>query len=182
MPDSLISDNKLIIAVSSCLLGERVRYDGKEKFSDDIERLRESNIDLISICPEVAIGLSVPRPALQVVNIDGHLKVRGVKNPEQDVTQALMDYAQTIIDAYPHLCGYVFKARSPSCGVSDTPVFSLLSLQGSELSEGSGLFAKYIIENSHFPVVDENGLSTPEQRAEFLAAVTDYSQRIAKIK
>jgi len=179
MPDSLIPDNKLVIAVSSCLLGERVRYDGKEKFSEDIECLRDSNIDLISICPEVAIGLSVPRPALQVVNIEGHLKVRGVKNPEKDVTQALLDYAQTIMETYPHLCGYIFKARSPSCGVSDTPV---VSLQGDELSKGSGLFAKYIIEHCHFPVVDENGLRTPEQRAEFLAAVSRYSQRIADIK
>lgn len=166
-----MSSKPMTIAVSSCLLGERVRYDGEEKFSKDIEQLRTMGIELVSICPEVGIGLGVPRPPVQVVSINDQLKVLGVNNPEQDITFALIDYARNILHQYPDVCGYIFKSRSPSCGVSDTPVFSL---QGKELVKGSGLFAKIIIEHTEFPVVDENGLSTPECRTKFFEAVTRY--------
>jgi len=168
---NLISNKPITVAVSSCLLGERVRYDGEEKFSMDIEQLRKMDIELVSICPEVGIGLGVPRPPVQVVSVVDQLKVLGVNNPEQDITVALIDYARKILHQYPDVCGYIFKSRSPSCGVSDTPVFSL---QGKELVKSSGLFAKTIIEHTKFPVVDENCLSAPECRARFLQAVNRY--------
>ena len=166
-----MSSKPMTIAVSSCLLGERERHDGEEKFSKDIEQLRTMDIELVSICPEVGIGLGVPRPPVQVVLIENQLKVLGVNNPEQEITSALIGYAESILNQYPELCGYIFKSRSPSCGVSDTPVYSV---QGKELVKGSGLFAKYIIENTELPVVDENCLSTPMCRAKFIEAVTSY--------
>lgn len=166
-----MSRKPVTIAVSSCLLGERVRYDGEQKYSKDVEQLRSMDIDLVSICPEVGIGLGVPRPPVQVVQIDNQFKVLGVDNPEQEITPALIAYAKNVLNQYTELCGYIFKSGSPSCGVSDTPVFSS---QGIEVARGSGVFARYIIENTKLPVVDENCLSTPVCRAKFLKAVTSY--------
>ncbi|MFZ5724386.1 MAG: DUF523 domain-containing protein [Pseudomonadota bacterium] len=111
------------VGVSACLLGERVRYDGEHRRIALVADALRDLVELVPLCPEVAIGLGVPRPAIQRVLLDdGSEVVRGVVDRTQDVTTALRGYAQQVARTVI-LHGYVFKARSPSCAPGNTPLF-----------------------------------------------------------
>ena len=119
------SSPKIPVAISACLLGEPVRYDGKDKFCPQlVARLRQHFI-LVAICPEVAIGMSVPRAPIQLVQDGAGVRARGVQDPSKDVTELLADYGHNVADTQTEFFGYVFKARSPSCGLGSTPLFNI---------------------------------------------------------
>lgn len=152
------------VGVSACLTGDAVRYDGDDKFQDSVAELAQW-LELRRYCPEVGIGLPVPRPAIEVRNIDGEERVRGVEDPERDLTEALHDYARevTTVD------GYIFKARSPSCGWGTTPV---VDEAGRERGATSGLFNQGI--QARFPAIpfcDEEMLQSEGERAKFVLRV-----------
>lgn len=127
-----------LVGVSACLAGEKVRWDGGDK---ELERLAElrARLQLLPICPESEAGLGVPRPPIQLVLTDDGPQVMGRDDPELNVTETLIHqrsqrYRQLLAEP---LCGYIFKARSPSCGLSSTPVYS----GGEPLYYDNGLFA-----------------------------------------
>ncbi len=106
------------ILVSACLLGEKVRYDGRHKklFDEQIEQWRQSNL-LVSICPEVAGGLPVPRPAAEIVmNTPNSLKVMNIDSA--DVTRQFEKGAsQTLNTCHRHKIRLaILTDGSPSCG------------------------------------------------------------------
>lgn len=123
-----MSDQRSLLAVSACLLGQPVRYDGKEKKQNLIvdfflNRYSEA-VRIIPFCPEVGIGMGVPRPKIQLVSQkDESIRVLGVENHTLDVTKALQSYAQQFIQQYPDIQFFIVKARSPSCGYHSTPLF-----------------------------------------------------------
>lgn len=126
-----------LVGVSACLAGEKVRWDGNNK---ELERLAElrARLQLLPICPEFEAGLGVPRPPIQLVMTDEGPQVVGRDDPELNVTDALIHqrsrrYRQLLAEP---LCGYIFKARSPSCGLFSTPVHS----GGKPLYYDNGLF------------------------------------------
>ncbi|VAX10466.1 COG1683: Uncharacterized conserved protein / FIG143828: Hypothetical protein YbgA [hydrothermal vent metagenome] len=139
---SSTSPARIRIAVSACLLGERVRYDGEDKRNHQIMTLAEE-FELLPFCPEVAIGLGVPRPPVHLVRGRAGIHVRGVTDPELDVTDQLQAYAQTQRDALKTCTAVIFKSRSPSCGLGSTPLFNE---QGNEVDKSSGLFAAELRE------------------------------------
>ena len=119
------ASQNIILGVSSCLLGHNVRYNGEHKLNQIIAHTICSQFQCIAICPEYAIGLGVPRKPVQLVKNENKVKVLGVEEPNKDITQSILHYADCILSIHPNLCGYIFKARSPSCGVTDTPVFDI---------------------------------------------------------
>jgi uncharacterized protein YbbK (DUF523 family) len=130
---------KPAVMVSACLLGEPVRYDGADKYQAWVPQLAEQ-LELISCCPEVAAGLAVPRPPVQLVAADHGLLARGRDDHALDATEALTGFSQQSLAQRPaRLCGYVFKSRSPSCGLGSTPLFNE---QGQPISTGSGIQAE----------------------------------------
>ncbi len=149
--------NKVSIAISACLIGQRVRYDGKQKahavIMDVFLKRYADKLNLIPFCPEVAIGLGVPRAKIQVVRQKNkQIRVLGVEDHTLDVTEALQSYAERFLSLYPDLRYCLVKSKSPSCGWLSTPIFAqsnsankdsdkaslLPRSQESEL--GSGLF------------------------------------------
>jgi len=109
--------------VSSCLLGERVRYDGAHKRAAALLACMAGRVRWLPFCPEVLAGMSVPRPALGLVEVAGDVRARAIEGG-LDTTDALRSAAARIVG---HLqaegtCGFVFKSRSPSCGVADAPL------------------------------------------------------------
>ncbi len=128
---------RIRIAVSACLLGVRVRYDGEDKRNHLIMTLVEE-FELVPFCPEVAIGLGVPRAPVQLVQGRAGIHARGVADPERDVTDQLQAYAQIQGDVLKTCAAVIFKSRSPSCGLDSTPLFNE---QGHEVDKSSGLFA-----------------------------------------
>ena len=118
------------VAVSACLLGQAVRYDGKEKthslLVDCFTRLFSDQIALVPFCPEVGAGLGVPRPKIQLVRHKQEpIRVLGVENHTQDVTERIQSYARVFIKQYPDIQYVIVKSRSPSCGYQSTPLFKI---------------------------------------------------------
>lgn len=163
---------KPLIAVSSCLAGYSVRYDGSDRFEPDLVRILEQHFSLVSICPEVAIGLGTPRPPIKRVHSRGQERLVQVDDISRDITDAMQDYFVRSIPLMQTVCAYVFKARSPSCGPKDVPI----DQEGSDLAAvGRGLFVHYL--SSRFPdlpVADEDDLRDGLMRGEFIDRAKEY--------
>lgn len=135
-------NHKPEVMVSACLLGEAVRYDGKDKRFKWISYLAEQ-LQLISCCPEVGAGLGIPRPPVQLVQIGNHRQALGRDNPELDVTSALQTFAKQHSNSHNQLCGYLLKSRSPSCGLGSTPLFNQ---RGQQIGTGNGIQANAFLQ------------------------------------
>jgi len=123
--DPRSATQRAAVAVSACLAGQRVRYDGDDKLLPAFEQLSRA-LELIPICPEVGAGLSVPRPPVQLVEHNATVRALGRENPKLDVTAPLQRFAEDSLDQLVSahtLCGYLWKSRSPSCGLNSTPLF-----------------------------------------------------------
>lgn len=160
------------IGVSSCLLGNRVRYDGNHKYDPLIVETLGELFDFVPICPEVAIGMGVPRPPIRLHGDPAQLRAVGVDDPELDVTMALRGYAKQIAPELQHISGYIFKSRSPSCGIGDVQVHDN---SGEPNSLGAGIFAQALTSYwPSLPVTDERCLAQPKARADFVERVFSY--------
>jgi len=169
-------DKRIKIGISSCLLGNEVRYDGGHSRSDCIIDNMGDSFEYIAFCPEVAIGMSIPRQPINLVSIDGVIRVRGVSDSNQDVTDDLTNYAVSITDQLNMMCGYIFKSRSPSCGLVDVNVYDEHTSQIIDTSAGQ--FAKIIRQQQpYFPVEDEVRLADKELREDFIHRVMVYAQK-----
>ena len=161
------------VGVSSCLLGQRVRYDGVLKGLAWAEGELAHAVVLVPICPEVGAGMSVPRPAIQLVERSNGLRLELVKGA-RDVTLAMREYCDEVVSLLEEnaLHGFLFKARSPSCGISDTPH---LSASGKIVRRGSGMWAQTIRNQwPLLPLADESNVRDEAGRNEFLGRVHAY--------
>jgi uncharacterized protein YbbK (DUF523 family) len=149
------------VAVSACLLGEPVRWDGRDKREPALEALARV-ADLVPICPEVGVGMGVPREPVQLVRVADAVRLRGVSSG-RDWTDALVDFARAQLAALQPLDGFVLKAKSPSCGLADVPVFS-----SPPSAATAGLFAAAALATG-LPVIDEVSLRDAASRAAFVA-------------
>ncbi len=158
-----------LVAISSCLLGENVRYDGGHKRDPCIAQYLSAHVDWKPVCPEVGAGLGVPRPALQLVGAEDRPAALGVENSSLEVSAALLEYAQRMLPELQAVSGYIFKSRSPSCGLADTPLFDS---EGHRQALTAGLYARVIVATlPGLPVIDEQQLRDAGRRTRFLQQV-----------
>ncbi|MEH6543960.1 MAG: DUF523 domain-containing protein [Porticoccaceae bacterium] len=115
-----LSREKIPVGVSSCLLGEKVRYDGSHKRSDYIVETLGEHFDLQAFCPEMAAGLGVPRPPVRLLATDEGLRAVGVDDPSFDVSDALRACAEDKKVWHSTLCGYVLKRAPPVAGWNES--------------------------------------------------------------
>ncbi|MDX1695250.1 MAG: DUF523 domain-containing protein [Ketobacteraceae bacterium] len=147
---------KPLVGISSCLTGQKVRYDGDHKFNTWIHTQIAPYVNLLPICPEAAIGMGIPRPPIQIRHTPTGLRALGRDNADIDVTDPLLHFADTINRVYPHLCGYIFQSRSPSCGFRTTPIYNT---EQKEIARGSGLVARRLSEQRpDLPIVNDTDL------------------------
>lgn len=165
------------IGISSCLLGQLVRFNGGHRYDHYINEELRGRFEFVAYCPEVAIGLGVPRDPIQLVSTDGGIRVLGVHDPNLDVTKPLQQYGQQVATQLDSLSGYIFKARSPSCGIGSV---KLHAPSGALLNQlGVGAYSDEIMKaHPQLPVIDEGMLADPAARDEFLARVTAYHQHL----
>jgi uncharacterized protein YbbK (DUF523 family) len=174
--EALMSDiqchqySRPLVAISACLLGQRVRYDGAEKKDELIVGQLSKHVEWLPLCPEVGIGLAVPRPPIQLVSKDNIIRIIAVDELAMDVTDQLAEYARQQALEHPCLCGYIFKSRSPSCGLGDLPVHDVL---GESVAEnGIGEFARvFQQQRKDVPVIDELQFRDRRKATEFINAV-----------
>jgi uncharacterized protein YbgA (DUF1722 family)/uncharacterized protein YbbK (DUF523 family) len=161
------------IGISSCLLGQEVRYDGGHKRDTFITGTLSRYFEFVPVCPELAIGLGVPREPIQLVGTPEDIRVVGTRNPALDVTEKLRAYGRSTAARLGDLGGYIFKARSPSCGMERV---KLRPAHGGMASHrGVGQYAQAFIEAAPLlPAEEEGRLNDPVLRENFLERVFVY--------
>jgi len=164
---------KICIGISACLLGQRVRYDGGHKHAPALTQALAQHFTLLPLCPEVAIGLGVPRARIALTKLNQ--QIRAVRDSDNlDVTTKLARYADAASQQYDQLCGYVFKSKSPSCGLSGVKRYAEDDLLD---AAGRGIFAaRFTALNPALPLIEENA----DQRAlaQFISEVRRYADSI----
>lgn len=162
---------KIKIGASSCLLGQKVRFDGQHKFHWYINEVLGKYFEYVPICPEAEVGMGIPRKSVRLV---GTLKNPSMIEPhsKEDWTDRMHKFGHTKIKSLGDLSGYLFKKGSPSCGVFRVKVYQK---NGIPLANGQGLFAKQVMEAYPLlPVEEEGRLNDYKLRENFLERVFGY--------
>lgn len=166
------SFKKPTILLSSCIEEKACRYDGSSTKSDFVKKLKPY-INDITVCPEVAIGLSTPRQALRIILTDGEEKLVFSKSGE-DITEKMKVFSDAFIKElyYKNIHGAILKSRSPSCGIKDVKMYSNYGKCPSLQKKTSGLFAaKFISEFKKIAIEDEGRLTNYNIREHFLTRI-----------
>jgi uncharacterized protein YbgA (DUF1722 family)/uncharacterized protein YbbK (DUF523 family) len=157
------------IGISTCLLGERVRYDGGHKRDTFLVDRFGRYVEWVPVCPEVEAGMSIPRDFLRLVDVGGEVRMVAPATG-RDHTAGRKRFARGRIKALAreNLSGYIFKRSSPSCGVDRVKIYT----NGIPGKTGSGLFAgAFIASNPTLPVEEEGRLNDPRLRENFVSRV-----------
>ena len=164
---------KILIGISSCLIGEKVRFDGGHKQSRYILDTLGQYFSFRPFCPEMAIGLGVPRDTIRLLDSGSGIEAVGVKNPEHNVTRQLLDIAEQQRNWHDRIFGYIVKKDSPSCGMERVKVWSKDQAQ----RRGRGLYTEVLMRNfPTLPVEEEGRLGDPLLRENFIQRVFIYKR------
>lgn len=161
---------KIKLGVSSCLLGNKVRYDGGHKLDRFLTDTLGRYIEYVPVCPEVECGLGIPRPSMRLEgNPDAPRLI--VTSTREDLTERMGAWAQQRVAELEKedLCGFIFKSDSPSSGMERVKVYNEKSMP---VKNGVGIFAKIFME--HFPLLpveDEGRLHDPGLRENFVERI-----------
>ena len=164
------------IAVSACLLGKKVRYNGDAAEFRVLNRVWSEHLELIGVCPEVGIGMGVPRPTIRLVKGEERISLVNPKNGE-DFTDKMLEYSEIQSDYLISIgiSGFVFKKDSPSCGLERVKVYRGEKPQA--VRDGVGMFAKvFTTLYPHIPVIEEGRLNDARQAEHFLARVHFFNE------
>jgi uncharacterized protein YbgA (DUF1722 family)/uncharacterized protein YbbK (DUF523 family) len=170
---SQIEMEKIKIGISSCLLGEKVRFDSGHKRNAYINGVLSDYFEFSAFCPEVEIGLSVPREPIRLVVFDDKVHCVGTKTKTLDVTEDLYQAADAQKAWHQHLCGYILKKGSPSCGMARVRLYK------GDMPDriGVGLYAERLMQNfPNLPVEEEGRLEDAVLRENFIQRVYIYSR------
>lgn len=107
-----------MIAISACLLGHHVSYDGAHQAHAILIQHLADRYQLISVCPELEIGLGVPRDKIELRQQGENIHLLSSISPRKDLTEQMVNNAQRFINSY-QISGMILKDKSPSCGVGN---------------------------------------------------------------
>ncbi|MEB4589643.1 DUF523 domain-containing protein [Candidatus Thiothrix sp. Deng01] len=162
----------ITIGVSSCLLGQAVRYDGGHKHERCITETLGRYFAFAPFCPEMGAGLGAPRPAMHLVRQAGEIRAVVSKQPDIDHTEALAGFFDAIRARLQAVDGYILKSNSPSCGMKQVKVYIPGQEQLPPTLDGAGVFASRLqAAFPLLPIAEEVHLRNPALRASFVARV-----------
>ncbi|AHG21606.1 membrane protein [Chania multitudinisentens RB-25] len=147
--------DKIPVGISACLLGGAVRFDGGHKRLEFAVEQLAPYVHFEPICPEMAIGLPTPRPALRLIKTPQQIVLRHSNDNTVDVTTQMQQFSEQRVAALQHLCGYIVCAKSPSCGMERVKVYSETG-EGARKS-GVGLFTAELLRQMPWLPVEEDG-------------------------
>jgi uncharacterized protein YbgA (DUF1722 family)/uncharacterized protein YbbK (DUF523 family) len=157
-----------------------VRYDGGHKRDDFVTDILGRYVTWVPVCPEVEIGLGVPREAIRLEGDPSAPRLVGTKTGV-DLTRRMTDYAGTRVRALSSLglSGYILKRASPSCGMERVRIYSGDGMPG---RAGRGLFASALLDALPLlPVEEEGRLSDPHLRENFITRLFAH-RRLAALR
>jgi uncharacterized protein YbgA (DUF1722 family)/uncharacterized protein YbbK (DUF523 family) len=164
----------ILVGVSACLLGERVRWDGGHKADPFLIGMLGRYVQWVPVCPEVEVGLPVPRDTLRLVRRGDEVRLV-MPRAGADHTDAMRAHAaRTVRDLEARdLCGFVLKKDSPTCGMARVKVYP--ENGGSPARDGRGLFAEELIRGMpSLPIEEEGRLSDRGLRENFVERLFAY--------
>ncbi len=176
LPDAAhLPGGRIRIGISSCLLGNPVRFDGGHKFDPWVVNVLGAYLNFVPVCPEVECGMGIPREALRLVGDPSAPRLVTVKHGE-DWTDRMRAWAERRVAELEGegLCGYIFKRASPSSGMERVKVYPEFDPAtgksgGVPVQKGVGMFARAFIERFPLlPVEEEGRLNDPDLRENFI--------------
>ena len=164
------ANDRIRLGISTCLLGQKVRYDGGHKRDPFLIETLGRYVEWVPVCPEVECGLTVPREAMRLVGDPASPHLVTIRTGNDHTRRMLRWAAKRVRQLEAEgLCGYVFKSRSPSSGMERVKVYDD---HGNARKVGIGLFARAFMD--HFPLLpveDEGRLHDPRLRENFIERV-----------
>ncbi len=165
-----MENSAIKLGVSTCLMGESVRYDGGHKQDHFLTDTLGQYVDYIPVCPEAECGLPVPREAMRLVGDPASPRLVTIKTGV-DLTDQMVKWAEKRLTelAEEDLCGFIFKSRSPSSGMERVKVYND---KGMPVKNGRGIFAGMFMDR--FPLIpteEEGRLKDPLLRENFIARI-----------
>lgn len=158
------------LGISTCLLGERVRYDGGHKLDRYLVNTLGQFVEFVPVCPEVECGLPVPRESLRLVGEPEAPRLVTTRT-HRDETDRMVRWARRRVVELERedLCGFIFKSRSPSSGMARVKLYGP---SGVPSNRGVGMFARAFMEHfPHLPVEEEGRLGDPVLREAFIERI-----------
>ncbi len=169
----MTADTPIRIGVSSCLLGEGVRYDGGHKRDHFLTHVMGPHVEWVPVCPEFEMGLGVPREPIQLERKNGQIRLVSIET-RVDHSKTMRRWAKQRLCELSRedLSGYILKSRSPSCGMERVPI---QEDDGARAGHERGLYAKALIERfENLPIEEERRLANPKLRENFIERVFAY--------
>lgn len=162
--------DKIRLGVSTCLLGENVRFDGGHKHDSYLTGTLGQFVEWVPVCPEVEIGLGTPRESLHLAGDPAAPRLVTTKT-QRDYTEAMLKFSHAKIAQLKRLRlnGYILKKDSPSCGMARVRVYSE---KGMPARNGVGLFARALLDGMpELPIEEEGRLNDPALRENFIVRI-----------
>ncbi|MCT8978182.1 DUF523 and DUF1722 domain-containing protein [Clostridium sp. CX1] len=157
---------KPIVVVSKCLGFQACRYNGQIENDEFVNKLNDY-VRFVPVCPEIEIGLEIPRNSIRVVNIDGDFKIIETKTG-RDLSVMMNDFSNTFLNNLEEVDGFLLKTRSPSCGIKDVKIYSSID-KGAAVRKGKGFFGGEVTKRyPNLAVEDEGRLKDYKIREHFL--------------
>jgi uncharacterized protein YbgA (DUF1722 family)/uncharacterized protein YbbK (DUF523 family) len=161
---------KIKIGTSSCLLGQKVRYDAGHKLDRYITDTLGQYFEWVPVCPEVEYGLPVPREPMRLVGDPDSPRIITIRTGI-DHTEGMLKWTEGKLKELEkeELCGFIFKSRSPSSGIGGVKVYTL---SGMPSQRGIGLFGRAFMNKFPvIPVIDDGRIHDPGLRENFIERV-----------
>jgi uncharacterized protein YbgA (DUF1722 family)/uncharacterized protein YbbK (DUF523 family) len=161
---------RIKLGISTCLLGENVRYDGGNKLDRFLTETLGQYVEYVPVCPEVECGLTIPREAMHLEGDPDSPRLVTIRT-KKDMTDRMIQWAQKRVAELErgNLCGFIFKSGSPSSGMERVKVYNEKAMP---VKKGAGIFARIFME--HFPLLpveDEARLRDPKLRDNFIERI-----------
>lgn len=162
------------LGISACLMGDEVRFNGGHKESHLCTRELTQYFEFVTACPEVAIGMGIPREPIRLVGDAQNPQAVGTVNKALNVTQPLADYGVKMAEELGDICGYIFMQKSPSCGLERVKVYTE---NGAPVGGGGrGIYAQAFCElHPNLPVEEDGRLNDAVLRENFITRVFAYA-------
>ena len=174
----------MLIGVSACLLGQKVRYDGGHKINRFCTNILDDYVQWLPVCPEVEIGLGTPRNTIRLENDLNQIPRLVMPKTGEDLTEKMTNFSlqKTRMLQRAGICGYILKKDSPSCGMARVKLHHGPNNLASN-RDGVGAFAKILLrEMPHLPVEEEGRLNDARLRENFITRIHAYDRWLGLMK